>query len=217
MTARRVGRPRTTVLTLDRILDAAFELAGARSIRGFTMTALAESLDVRISALYYHVASRADLIAQMRGRLSRMIDMSAFATAPLLDAIVSWGRSYRATLLSASDAIVLFATLPIDTDLTAFENYEVIARRLSAEGWPEERIVDTIVAIESFIVGSALDALAPRGNMHPGVFSEEVPGFAAADAVRAAQSADPAERTFEIGLRAITSGLRDWALHDVTE
>ncbi|GAA2170568.1 TetR/AcrR family transcriptional regulator C-terminal domain-containing protein [Agrococcus versicolor] len=209
---RRVGRPSTAVLSSERIVEAAFGLVRARGARGFTMTALAEDLGVRPSAIYHHVPGRDALIGRMRRRVSASIDRTPFEHEPIVDAFVAWGRSYRAAFASTPESIVLLATLPIDADLESFDEYELITRRLVSEGWPIERTLDTIVAIESFILGSALDALAPAGNMRPGAYADAVPTFARAEMARDAAGGDSAARTFEIGLRALVAGLREWAL-----
>ena len=51
-----MGRPRTPLLSADRIADAALELVNTTG--GFTMPALAARLGVRPSSLYNHVAGR---------------------------------------------------------------------------------------------------------------------------------------------------------------
>lgn len=213
MTDRPVGRPTHAVLTRDRILDAAFALTRTRGAREFSMTALARSLGVRPSALYHYFDGKDDLISAMRGHVTSLVDSGNLDRAPYLDSLSGWARGYLEALLSVPDSIVLLATLPIDGDRASFEDYERVSTRLLAEGWPVDRVVDTLVAIESFIIGSALDALAPLDNLRPrGELLDAAPTFAAAEAARAARAGDPARRSFEIGLRALLLGLREWAL-----
>lgn len=110
----------------------------------------------------------------------------------------------------------MLATSPIDADEGSFADYDQIARLLAHDGWPTETIVDAIVALESFIIGSALDALAPADNMAPGELAPHFPTFAEAEAARARLSTDPARRTFEIGVRALIHGLTAWARESTT-
>lgn len=209
---RSAGRPSATLLTEERILKAAFRVAGSRGPAQFTMTALATTLGVRTSALYHHYANRDAVIRAMRARIGALTDLAPLGLADPVEALVGWSVSYREALLSAPGAIVLLATLPIDADRESFVQYEAVTDRLLAAGWPAARTVDTIVALESFIIGSALDALAPRDNMSPGPLAEDFPRFAEAERLRATASDDPAATTFRIGLRALITGLAAWAL-----
>lgn len=208
---RSVGRPSTRVLTEERILTAAFRLSAERTPRQFTMTALAESLGVRTSALYHHFESRDAVIRAMRGRISRDLATPEPGALPLEEALLAWAHSYRDATIAAPQAMVMLATSPIDADEGSFADYEQIARLLADDGWPTDTIVDAIVALESFIIGSALDALAPADNMSPGDLAPAYPTFAEAERARARLSSDPARRTFEIGVRALIHGLTAWA------
>lgn len=209
---RSAGRPSATLLTEERILKAAFRVAGSRGPAQFTMTALATTLGVRTSALYHHYANRDAVIRAMRARIGALTDLAPLGLADPVEALVGWSVSYREALLSAPGAIVLLATLAIDADRESFVQYEAVTDRLLAAGWPADRTVDTIVALESFIIGSALDALAPRDNMSPGPLAEDFPRFAEAERLRATASDDPAATTFRIGLRALITGLAAWAV-----
>ena len=210
-TPRSVGRPSTRVLTEERILKAAFRLSAQRTPRQFTMTALAESLGVRTSALYHHFANRDAVIRAMRGQVSRALVSPVLHELPVEDALITWAHSYRDAAIAAPEAMVMLATSPIDADEGSFADYEQIARLLADDGWPTDTIVDAIVALESFIIGSALDALAPADNMAPGDLAPAFPTFAEAETARARLSADPSRRTFDIGLRALIHGLTAWA------
>lgn len=208
---RSVGRPSTQVLTEERILKAAFALSAQRTPRQFTMTALAESLGVRTSALYHHFANRDAVIRAMRGQVSRALATPVRHDLPVEEALLTWAHSYRDAAIAAPEAMVMLATSPIDADEGSFADYEQIALLLADDGWPDDTILDAIVALESFIIGSALDALAPADNMSPKGLAAEYPTFAAAESARAALSADPSRRTFEIGVRAMIHGLTMWA------
>ncbi|MET4157736.1 TetR/AcrR family transcriptional regulator [Agromyces sp. PvR057] len=212
-TKRRAGRPRTRVLSVDQIVDAAFELARTSGPDGFSMAALARSLSVQPPALYHYFGNRDEVIRAMRGRLAERIDTDGFADpgTPLADAVLRWASTYRDAFAAFPSGSTLLATTPIDGQQRSVDNYEVITRRLLAEGWAEADVVDTIVAFESFIIGSALDAVAPADIMHPGDAAATAPTYAAAEARRTheatARGIRPADRSFELGLRAMLAGL----------
>jgi AcrR family transcriptional regulator len=175
------------------------------------MTALATALGVRTSALYHHFANRDAVIRAMRARIGRLTDLAPLDDPDAVEALLGWSISYRDALLTAPGAIVLLATLPIDADRESFVQYQAVMDRLLAAGWPAARTLDTIVALESFIIGSALDALAPRDNMSAGELAEDFPRYAEAEHLRATATDDPAAETFRIGLRALITGLAAWA------
>lgn len=208
---RSAGRPSTRVLTEERILQAAFRLSAQRTPRQFTMTALADALGVRTSALYHHFANRDAVIRAMRAEIGRRLATPVRGDRSVTDALTDWARSYRAAAIAAPEAMVMLATSPIDADETSFADYEQIARLLADDGWPRDTILDGIVALESFIIGSALDALAPPDNMAPRELASSFPLFAEVERARSELSDDPAGRTFEIGLRALIHGLTAWA------
>ncbi|MGI9823930.1 TetR/AcrR family transcriptional regulator [Agromyces sp. Marseille-Q5079] len=212
-TKRTAGRPRTRVLSGDQIVDAAFDLARTAGPDGFSMAALARSLSVQPPALYHYFGGKDEVIRAMRGRLADRIDTTGFADIdlPLAEAVVRWSRSYRDVFAAFPSGITLLATTPVDGQQRSVDNYEIITTRLLAEGWAEHDVVDTIVAFESFFIGSALDALAPADIMSPGSAAATAPNFAAAEARRgedaAARGIRPTDRSFELGVRGLLAGL----------
>ncbi|XVV01063.1 TetR/AcrR family transcriptional regulator [Actinosynnema sp. CA-248983] len=61
----RSTRPQRQALTVDRIADAAIELADAEGMAAVSMQHIAARLDVTKMALYRHVSSKAELVAVM--------------------------------------------------------------------------------------------------------------------------------------------------------
>ncbi|MGH1550470.1 TetR/AcrR family transcriptional regulator [Leifsonia poae] len=208
--ARRVGRPRTTVLTRDLIAHAALRLLDESGADGFTMARLAQALRVRPSALYNHVEGKEDVIAAVRELVSDRIDVGAFETEPWDAAMLAWARSYRVAFAAHPPTIALLATLPLTGALRTMRMYDVVVAAMVRAGWPEGDVLPTLVAVESFILGSALDAIAPADMFDPSGSEDEVPAFASAYRARAAALGEtaPADAAFETGLTAILDGLR---------
>ncbi|GAA4141716.1 TetR/AcrR family transcriptional regulator C-terminal domain-containing protein [Leifsonia shinshuensis] len=208
--ARRAGRPRKAVLTRDLIAHAALRLLDESGAEGFTMVRLAQALRVRPSAIYNHVEGKEDVIASVRELVSDRIDVSAFATEQWDVAMLQWARSYRRAFATHPPTIALLATLPLTGALRTMHMYDTVVAAMVRAGWPEAEVLSAIVAIESFILGSALDAVAPGDMFDPAGAEHEVPAFASAYAARAAalDGAEPADAAFELGLRALIDGLR---------
>ena len=208
---RPAGRPRSAVLSRERILEAAFALSDERGA-DFTLAALARALGVRPSALHHYFASREDLIAGMRGQLTLRVGDHGFDRRPWYEAAIPWAQAYRDTLGQHPGIIAALATLSVDGEPESIADYNRIADSFRREAYPEHRIVPAIIALESFIIGSALDAIAPDDNLRPSRDPEAARSLDAAEhAARAeasAQGLTVAGVAFEFGLRALIAGLR---------
>lgn len=206
---RKAGRPNKSVLSRELILAAALEVLERTGPDDFTMAALAADLGVKTPALYHHVGGKKDVLAGMREVISDRIDTSAFGARPWPEAVSRWARSYRAAFAAHPYAIALLATLPVTGAHRTLSMYEAVARGFRDGGWPEQLVVNNIVALENFILGSALDAVAPADMLEPGDFAGEVPVLNAALRARDRTNsfAPAADQAFELGLEAIVSGM----------
>lgn len=206
---RKVGRPAKNVLNRDLILEAALGVLKKTGPDEFTMAALASELGVKSPALYHHVGGKNEILAGMREYVTAAIETSAFGNLPWKDAAKAWARSYRSAFAAHPSAIALLATMPVTGAHRTLAMYEQVARGFRDGGWPEHLIINAIVAIENFILGSALDAVAPADMLEPGDFTDTVPVFSAALQARegAGPSGSPADQAFEVGLDAIIAGL----------
>lgn len=207
---RPAGRPRTAVLSRERILESAFELADVRG-GDFTLAALARQLGVRPSALHHYFSGKDELIAGMRGQLTTRVGDHGFDSLPWHIAVLPWARAYRLTFGAHPGIIAALATLPVDDEPESIVDYERIAAAMRRDGYPEHRVVPAIVAIESFIIGSALDSLAPDDNLRPVNTRALAPHLTeaerAARAFAGAKGHSAATETFEFGLAALVAGL----------
>lgn len=206
-TRRKVGRPRTGVLDRDLIARAALKLLAERGYSSFTMSALAKSLSVSPSALYNHVESKQELMQWIQEIVMDGVDSSTFGTLPLEEALFIWARTYRDVFAEHAPLIPLIAVLPVSESPRTLEMYEAVAGGFVRAGWESERIVPAIVALESFIFGSALDATAPLDIFNPGQYTGRLPHFESALAAQRATGLDSADSAFLTGLRAIINGL----------
>lgn len=208
---RRVGRPRTSVLSRQLILETGLRLIVERGAHSVGMRAIASELGVRPSALYNHVAGQSELIAGVRELISDRIATDMFASEPWDTALAGWARHYRDTFAAHPPTIALLAVLPLTPDSVTSLMYETVISALVRAGWPGDRALTLMVSLESFILGSALDLAAEDEMLNPGPRSD-VPAFAAAYAARetalAATGTSTADAAFEFGLRALLAGFR---------
>ena len=207
---RRVGRPSEQVLSRVRIVETALDLLDEHG-EGFGMRDLARELGVRPSALYNHVENKEDVFRGIREVIAGRVSTRELDHEPWDDALAAWARSYRDAFAAHPPTIALLAVMPFDPGSDVFASYDRIVGLLIAEGWSRAAALNILVAFESFILGSALDAAAAPDMMHARGRGD-VPNFTAAYAERerrvAATGAAPADQAFEAGLELLLRGLR---------
>ncbi|WP_405606736.1 TetR/AcrR family transcriptional regulator [Streptomyces sp. NBC_00076] len=203
-----MGRPRTPLLDRRRIGAAALRLADEKGT--LTIPALARALGVAPSALYHHVSGRDDIISLMREELVLTTGGDKDWSQPWERGLEDWARTYLSAFAAHPGAVPLLATAPL-AEPFMHTMYEKVAELLIAGGFPAPRVMPVITALESFVLGSALDLVAPP-VMLSDVARETTPHLSTAldhtptDHSRAAHA-------FDIGLRALLTGFRDLLNH----
>jgi AcrR family transcriptional regulator len=197
-----MGRPHTPLLDRDRIADAALRLTDRRG--DFTILDLARALKVTPAAIYHHVDGRAGIITLLRERMARTVDASGFAHLPWDEALRRWAISYRETFAAHPGAIQMLAAEPV-ADPAVHAMYEQAATVLQDAGFPRHEVLAVITAVESFVLGSALDLAAPP-VMVSGINADATPRLAAAAAAPPSGRAR-ADQAFHLGLDALIAGL----------
>lgn len=204
---RRAGRPTAAVLDQAGITTAALRLIGKSGYDGLTMAALARSLNVAPSALYNHVSSKHDVLMLVEDHLAAMVDVSAFGREPWDEAVRRWAWSYRDVFSQHTPLIPVIAVLPVADAPKTLAMYEAVTAGFREAGFPEERIISAIVALEAFIFGAAYDVNAPEDIFDAGSLAGQTPYFTSAVARLAEQGhASPADVAFNLGLEALISG-----------
>lgn len=172
------------------------------------MAALAKSLNVAPSALYNHVSSKQDVLLLVEDHLMGRVDVSAFGVQPWAAAVRIWARSYRNVFAAHLPLIPVIALLPVTNAPATITMYEAVTKGFLAAHWPSESIIDAVVALESFIYGSAYDANAPDDIFDAGDLAPDSPNFSSAVARRRnTDGRNDADAAFELGLGAMVAGL----------
>lgn len=208
-TKRRAGRPRTKVLSRELIIETSLRLITERGEAGASMRDISRELGVQPSALYNHVSGHEDVIGGVREIVSARIDVSGFGQEPWDIALERWARSYRLAFAAHPPTIAILAVKPLVEGSRVAAMYDSVCAGLVDAGWPEDRVLSLIVALECFILGSALDRAAPSDVLELGA-NEDTPHFLSAFNRRAQAIADssPADAAFEIGIGVLLTGLR---------
>ncbi len=204
---RRAGRPTAAVLDQDGITTAALKLISSKGYDGLTMAALARTLGVAPSALYNHVSSKDDVLVLLEDHLAAMVDVSAFGIEPWEEAVRKWAWSYRDVFSEHTPLIPIIAVLPVANAPKTLAMYEAVTAGFRDAGFPEEKIISAIVAIEAFVFGAAYDVTAPGDIFDAGTLADQVPNFTAAvDRLALEQHARPTDIAFSLGLEALITG-----------
>lgn len=206
---RRAGRPPSAVLVPEHITRAALKLIEQDGYKGLTMSALARRLGVAPSALYNHVTSKQDVLLLVEDHLMAGVDVGGFGSEPWDEAVRRWAWSYRNVFARHTPLINVIAVLPVTNAPQTVTMYEAVTGGFLDAGWPQDRIIDAIVALESFIFGSAFDVTAPADIFDSGALSMNTPLFTAAVRTRSARNGlNSSDSAFRLGLEALLSGLR---------
>lgn len=209
--ARRLGRPRQSVLNRELIMQTALRLLDERGEQGAGIRELARELGVRPSALYNHISGSDDVIGGVRELISDRIDVSSFNVRPWEEALEQWALSYRAAFAAHPPTIALLAVRPLEAGSRTSGMYNAVCDGLLRAGWPEECVLDVVVACESYVLGAALDEAAPDDMLDPGnldTVSAFRRAYDARSTVLGGAATGAAERAFSLGLRALLAGLR---------
>lgn len=205
---RSAGRPVKGVLSQPRIVAAALAIIQAGGYGALTMSALARRLEVAPSALYNHVDSKQEVLRWLQDYVMSSVDTSGFADLPWDQAVRAWALSYRDVFARHTPLIPVIAVLQVSGAPRTLAMYEEVAKGLGRAGWPPAQIVPAIVALESFIYGSAYDAVAPSDIFDTGALASESPHFTAAVEQQAGRADGlAADTAFQAGLDALVTGL----------
>lgn len=203
-----MGRPRTPLLDRRRIGAAALRLADEKGT--LTIPALAKALGVAPSALYHHVSGRDEIISLMREELVLTTGGDKDWSQPWESGLEEWARTYLSAFAAHPGAVPLLATAPL-AEPFMHAIYEKVAELLIRGGFAADQVMPVITAVESFVLGSALDLVAPS-VMLSDVVRDSAPYLSTAlDHTPGDQSR--AARAFDIGLRALLTGFRDLLDH----
>lgn len=204
---RRAGRPTAAVLDQTVITAAAMELIRKKGYDGLTMAALARQLDVAPSALYNHVASKDDVMLLVEDHVAELVDVSSFGSEAWDEAVRRWAWSYRDVFSQHTPLIPVIAVLPVANAPKTLAMYEAVTAGFRQAGFPEEKIISAVVALEAFIFGAAYDVNAPEDIFDAGSLAGTTPNLnAAVDSLAAASHERPADVAFSLGLEALIAG-----------
>jgi AcrR family transcriptional regulator len=193
-------RPRTPLLSTDRIADAAMALVDEGD--PFGVNAVARRLGVTPSSLYNHIAGRDEIVELMRGRLvQRYTPESLDGT---WDQVVERMLRAQRRMYAEHPFLIPLIVGKTITDPSVIASYDRLASGLAEAGFHEDDVLEVIGIIDAFSIGFGLDLASPDDVWRPETPTEVLGRLVEAGA----RGAERSDRAFEAGLELLLDGLR---------
>ena len=199
-----MARPRQSLLTRQRIVDAAIALADAEGLEAVSVRRLATELGVRGPSLYNHFATKAEILEAVADSIVAQVDVSPFATHDWPEALRLWAYSYHAVLSAHPNIVPVIAHGPARRP-AALAMADAVFGALIEAGWSEARAVQIGALMRYLITGSALGSFSLGFEGDPRTY-ERYPHLRRAPLLAEyGQCVD--ERAFTLGVETLTAGL----------
>jgi AcrR family transcriptional regulator len=200
-----VGRPTTAKLDQARIRAAALALVDAEGLEGLSMRRLATALDVSAASLYFHYATKDELLEAVAADVLANVDTSAFLTG-WEPGVRAWARSLRAALAAHPRLVPVLSHAP-GRRADALQRADDIQGGLVAAGWPPREATMIGAAAKYLVFGAALGSFAEGFAADPEVYADRYPHLGQAHRL-AARAAEVDRESFDFALEQLIAGLR---------
>jgi len=200
-----VGRPTTAKLDQARIRAAALALVDAEGLDRLSMRRLATALDVSAASLYFHYATKDELLEAVAADILANVDTSAFSSG-WEPGVRAWARSLRAALAAHPRLVPVLSHAP-GRRADALQRADDIQGGLVAAGWPPREATMIGAAAKYLVFGAALGSFAEGFAADPEVYADRYPHLGQAHRL-AARAAEVDRESFDFALEQLIAGLR---------
>jgi AcrR family transcriptional regulator len=191
-------------LSKERIRATALQLIDAEGLAGLSMRKLAGELGVSAPSLYFHYATKDDLIDDIASEIVEEVDTSAFDRG-WQEGVLVWARSYRAALGRHPNIVPFLAHGPGLRE-TSLRNSNNVHAGLVAGGWPDREATMIGASTKYLVVGSAMGSFSRGFVDDAALYADRFPALRGAHKLR--QHADRVDRdAFEFALTTFVNGL----------
>ncbi|MFG2842133.1 TetR/AcrR family transcriptional regulator [Kitasatospora sp. NPDC048296] len=215
-----MARPRTPLLSRERIVAAALRLIDEEGLDALSTRRLATELSVSGPSLYNHFATKDELLDAVVDSVIGEVDLSMFSggadpgpptgparpTTTWPEALRHWARSYRAALAAHPNIVPVLAQGP-GRRPNALRLADAVFGHLVESGWPRGQATRIGALMRYFVTGSALASFAAGFPSDAGVYdAADYPHLGEAHRL-AGHRGTVDEGAFETGLEALLDGL----------
>ncbi len=219
-----MARPRTPLLSRERIVAAALRLIDDEGLDALSTRRLATELSVSGPSLYNHFATKDELLDAVVDSVIGEVDLSMFgptgptgptgtsagaagtSATPWPEALRDWARSYRAALAAHPNIVPVLAQGP-GRRPNALRLADAVFGHLVEAGWPRGQATRIGALMRYFVTGSALASFAAGFPADAEVYdAADYPHLGEAHRL-AGHRGTVDEGAFETGLEALLDGL----------
>jgi AcrR family transcriptional regulator len=200
-----MARPTTAKLDQARIRAAALALVDAEGLERLSMRRLATALDVSAASLYFHYATKDELLEAVAADILANVDTSAFSSG-WEPGVRAWARSLRAALAAHPRLVPVLSHAP-GRRADALQRADDIQGGLVAAGWPPREATMIGAAAKYLVFGAALGSFAEGFAADPEVYADRYPHLGQAHRL-AARAAEVDRESFDFALEQLIAGLR---------
>ena len=166
-----MARPRQTLLTQERIVEAASALVDAEGLEAVSIRRLATELGVQGPSLYHHFATKAEILDAVADAVVTRVDVSAFATCDWAEALRRWAHSFHAVLSEHPNIVPVLAHGPGGRP-AGLEMADTVYGALIQAGWSPARATHIGALMRYLITGSALGSFALGFSGDPELYAK---------------------------------------------
>ena len=207
-----MARPRSPLLSRERIVGAALALADAEGLAALSTRRLAAELGVSGPSLYNHFATKDALLDAVVDHVVGEVDLTMWEAPEGGEpsggwalALLAWARSYRAALVAHPNLVPVLAQGP-GRRANALRLADAVFGGLVDAGWPKGDATRIGALMRYFVFGSALGSFAAGFVDDRQVYSGDYPHLGEAHLL-ADRRRQIDEGAFETGLAALVEGL----------
>lgn len=191
-------------LSRERIRAAALAIIDTDGLDGLSMRKLGASLGVSAPSLYFHYATKDDLVDEIVGEIVDQVDTTAFAQG-WQAGLRTWAQSYRAALAAHPNIVPHLAHGPGERE-SSLRDASNVHEGLTAAGWPERDATMIGASIKYLVVGAATGSFSQGFADDPAVYAGRFPALRGAHRLRR-RAARVDREAFDFALEALLDGL----------
>ena len=184
----------------------ALALVDAEGLQGVSTRRLAAELGVRGPSLYNHFGTKDEILDAVADRVCAKVDLTMFEDGTdWRDALLAWGRSYRAALAAHPHIVPHLARGP-GRRPSQLRMADAVFGAMTAAGWSRAQATRIGALMRYFVAGSALGSFARGFVDDASVYAGAYPHLDEAHLLAEHQQ-HVDEGAFETGLLALVDGL----------
>jgi AcrR family transcriptional regulator len=157
-TGRRPSRGPKPALTLDRIVEAAVQLADSEGLEGLSMRRVAAELGTGTMSLYRYVPGKGELLDLMLDRVQRPAENPADPGVGWRAALEALARATLALYRRHPWLLQVNQSRPI-LGPSALDGMEKVLSLIRPMGLSDPELVSAIIMIDGYVVGAARSQL----------------------------------------------------------